>query len=228
MVKFLKFKGVDVMEENAVTYAEDIVVSTGDDHSERSPEVIAEDIRQCLKRTAQNFIEIGNLLLEAKHKVSHGDWGNWLKDNVSFSRQTAHKFMQVAQRFSNVASTRHFNSAQMFELLPLPKKHTDDFFEEKEKSGIALEKLTEKELRQEVKAWKEKFHSPRKNTENVASEKHSEMFHSIDKFLNDGLALIDNDTFFDTFIEYAKVNPEQAKRNIDKIIHALQSAYNAF
>ena len=215
------------MEENVFADAGEIVVSNDDNHLERSPEVIAEDIRQCLKRTAQNFIEIGNLLLEAKQKVSHGEWGNWLKNNVSFSRQTAHKFMQVALRFSNVASTRHFNSAQMFELLPLPKKHTDDFFAEKDRAGVALEKLTEKELRQEVQAWKDKFRSPRKNITNVTSEKHSEILHSIDKFFNDGLDLIDNDNFLEVLIEYAKVNSEQVKRNIDKIIYALQSANNS-
>ena len=209
----------DILESNE---------SVTDEQSDRSPEKIAEDIRQCLKRTAENFIEIGNLLLEAKAKVSHGEWGNWLKENVSFSRQTAHKFMQVAQRFSNVASTRHFNSAQMFELLPLPKRHTDDFFAEKDNSGVVLEKLTEKELRQEVKAWKEKFRSPRKSNENDASdsstEKNLEMAHSIEEFLKDGLTLIGNADFLEGLIEYAKNNSEQTKSDIGKIIQALQSA----
>lgn len=199
--------------------------------SERSPEVIAKEINFLLARTKQNFIEIGNLLLEARKQVKHGEWEAWLKENVSFSRYTAHKFMQVALRFSNVASTQHLNSAQMFELLALPKKHTDDFFAEKYSAGIALDKLTEKELRQEVKAWKEKFHSPRKNKENVASDSPTEsnnaMVHSIEKFFNDGLALVDNNTFVDSIIEYAKDNKEQAKHNIEKIIQALQSVNNA-
>ena len=212
---------------------QDILESTDDveSQSERSPEVIAKEINFLLARTKQNFIEIGNLLLEAREQVKHGEWEAWLKENVSFSRQTANKFMQVAQRFSNVASTRHFNSAQMFELLPLPKKHTDDFFAEKDSEGIALDKLTEKELRQEVKAWKEKFRSPRKNKENVASdsltESNNAMVHSIEKFFNDGLALVDNNTFVDSIIKYAKDNKEQAKHNIEKIIQALQSVNNA-
>ena len=212
---------------------QDILESTDnvEPQSERSPEVIAREINFLLARTKQNFIEIGNLLLEAREQVKHGEWESWLKENVSFSRQTANKFMQVAQRFSNVASTRHLNSAQMFELLALPKKHTDDFFEEKDRSGVDLEKLTEKELRQEVKAWKEKFHSPRKTSENVASdtttENNAELLHSIDKFLSDGLALVDNVHFVDTLIDYAKDNKEQAKRTIEKIILALQSANNA-
>lgn len=217
------------MEENVVTEAGDILVPYDDvtDSSDRSPEEIAEDIRQCLKKTAQNFIEVGNLLLEAKSKVSHGEWGKWLKENISFSHQTANKFMQVALRFSNYASTRNLNSAQMFELLPLPKKHTDDFFAEKDNAGVALEKLTEKELRQEVKAWKEKFHSPRKSKENVASEKNSGMFQSIEKFFGDGLVLVEDSSFVDNIIEYAKNNSEETKRNIEKIIQALQSANNA-
>ncbi len=221
------------MEENVVTAAGDILVPYDDVDvsSDRSPEVIAREINFLLARTKQNFIEIGNLLLEAKKQVKHGEWETWLKENVSFSRQTANKFMQVAQRFSNVASTRHLNSAQMFELLPLPKKHTDDFFAEKNNAGIALEKLTERELRQEVKAWKEKFRSPRKPNENVTSDTPAEnntvIVHSIDKFFNDGLALVDNNNFVDSIIEYAKDNQEQIKRNIEKIITALQSANNS-
>lgn len=217
------------MEENVVTAAGDILVPYDDVDvsSERSPEVIAKEINFLLARTKQNFIEIGDLLLEAREQVKHGEWESWLKENVSFSRYTAHKFMQVSLRFSNVASTQHFNSAQMFELLALPKKHTDDFFEEKDRSGVDLAKLTEKELRQEVKAWKEKFHSPRKNTENVASEKHSEMFHSIDKFFSNGLTLIGNEKFFDSAREYAISNPEQTKNDIEKIIQALQSVNNS-
>ena len=221
------------MEENVVTAAGDILVPYDDVNvsSERSPEVIAKEINFLLARTKQNFIEIGDLLLEAREQVKHGEWESWLKENVSFSRYTAHKFMQVSLRFSNVASTQHFNSAQMFELLALPKKHTDDFFEEKDRAGVDLEKLTEKELRQEVKAWKEKFRSPRKNNKNVTSdtsaEKSSEMVHSIEKFFNDGLALADNVHFVDTLIDYAKDNKEQAKHTIEKIILALQSANNA-
>lgn len=221
------------MEENVVTAAGDILVPYDDVDvsSDRSPEVIAKEINFLLARTKQNFIEIGDLLLEAREQVKHGEWESWLKENVSFSRYTAHKFMQVSLRFSNVASTQHFNSAQMFELLALPKKHTDDFFAEKNNIGVALEKLTEKELRQEVKAWKEKFRSPRKNNTNVASdtptENNSAMVQSIEKFFNNGLILIGNEKFFDSVREYAIQNPEQTKRNIEKIIQALQSINNS-
>lgn len=222
MIKFNKFKGADDMEQDILETSESVA-----EQSERSPEEIAREINWHLMRTAENFIEIGKLLLEAKTKVSHGEWGNWLKENISFSHQTANKFMQVAQRFSNYASTRNFNSAQMFELLPLPKKHTEDFFAEKDNAGVALEKLTEKELRQEVKAWKEKFHSPRKTKENVASdtstEKNSELIHSVENFLKDGLALIDTNELMKGVVEYAADNKEQIKNDIEKIIQALQT-----
>lgn len=29
-------------------------------------------------------IEIGKRLMEAKDLVSHGEWGNWLKENVNY------------------------------------------------------------------------------------------------------------------------------------------------
>ena len=36
----------------------------------------------------------GELLIEAKSLLKHGEWGNWLTENVSFSESTAQNYMR--------------------------------------------------------------------------------------------------------------------------------------
>jgi hypothetical protein len=45
----------------------------------------------------EHAIRCGELLLEAKVKVGHGDWLPWLKANCSFRPRTARAYMQLAR-----------------------------------------------------------------------------------------------------------------------------------
>jgi hypothetical protein len=48
---------------------------------------------------AVNFaIRCGELLAEAKGKVSHGQWLPWLRQNIGFSERTAQAYMRIALR----------------------------------------------------------------------------------------------------------------------------------
>jgi hypothetical protein len=38
----------------------------------------------------------GELLIEAKGKLAHGEWAAWLSENIKFSSRTATRYMQVA------------------------------------------------------------------------------------------------------------------------------------
>lgn len=62
--------------------------------------------------------------------LPHGEWQNWLEDNFNLSYQTAAKFMQVAERFSNVALIRDLNSTQLITMLALPAEDTEKFIEQ--------------------------------------------------------------------------------------------------
>jgi hypothetical protein len=41
-------------------------------------------------------VKAGQLLIEAKAQVQHGEWESWFTDNLSFSLRTAQKYMQLA------------------------------------------------------------------------------------------------------------------------------------
>lgn len=44
----------------------------------------------------------GELLLEAKDNVKHGEWLVWLSENVAFSQKTAWQYMRVAERWGEI------------------------------------------------------------------------------------------------------------------------------
>jgi Protein of unknown function (DUF3102) len=61
----------------------------------RTLAVIADEINIALKRETNDIFIIGRLLVEARAKVKHGQWYEWLKENFSLSRQSA----EAAARF---------------------------------------------------------------------------------------------------------------------------------
>lgn len=62
----------------------------------------ADEIRQCLKRTAQDILEVGVRLTQVKARLPHGMFGDWLKHEFDWSERTAQRFMSVASAFKSV------------------------------------------------------------------------------------------------------------------------------
>jgi Protein of unknown function (DUF3102) len=59
--------------------------------------LIAEQLQVVMKREAADIIEIGDLLLEAKDQLEHGEWLPWLKTNFGPSTTTAENYMAAAR-----------------------------------------------------------------------------------------------------------------------------------
>lgn len=89
------------------------------------------EIKFYFGQTAQNIIEVGKRLIQAKQLVNHGHWLDWLQNNFQLSQNTAGRFMQVAERFSNSATSQTLNQSQMIALLSLPDaEETEKFIAE--------------------------------------------------------------------------------------------------
>ena len=65
------------------------------------------EVKFYLGQTAQNIIEVGKRLAQAKELVPHGEWQNWLEGNFQLTKMSASRFMRVAERFgkSNINVT---------------------------------------------------------------------------------------------------------------------------
>ncbi len=71
--------------------------------SARTPAQIASEINLIKSRTdkimLQNCVQIGRYLTEAKAVLPYGEWGKWLKEEVSYSQRTAEHLMRIYQQF---------------------------------------------------------------------------------------------------------------------------------
>jgi hypothetical protein len=81
------------------------LVVVGFDYSPLDPQTArqvrdsAERIREKIKKTVEDIIEVGNDLLAVKEKLPHGQFGAWLKAEFGWGDRMAQNFMSVAERF---------------------------------------------------------------------------------------------------------------------------------
>ena len=61
----------------------------------------ADRIRERVKKTVEDIIEVGNDLLAVKEALGHGQFGPWLKAEFGWGERTAQNFMSVAERFKS-------------------------------------------------------------------------------------------------------------------------------
>ncbi len=113
------------------------------------------EIKFYLGQTAQNIIEVGKRLIQAKSLVQHGQWLNWLEQNFQLTERTARRFMQISERFSKTVDVDRFQPSQLTELLALPDaEETEKFITEKTAEGKKVAEMTIKQLRDEIAAYK--------------------------------------------------------------------------
>ena len=133
---------------------------------ERSAEMIAVEINVEKRNTAltvmQAYIKIGGLLCEVKEQIPHGEFGQWLEDNVQYSVSTANNMMRVYREWAEYQQLDMFNSESFEELfqgmspthvlalLPVPRAERAAFIEETGAKDASV-----REIQEAVKAREE-------------------------------------------------------------------------
>lgn len=101
-------------------------------------------------QTAQNIIEIGKRLIEAKNNLPHGEYLSWLENKVDFSDRTARNFMKVANTFENWQPVANLGTRKLLELAGLDEEDRQEVMKENK-----VEDMTTRELERVVKEKKE-------------------------------------------------------------------------
>lgn len=145
----------------------DPVVS--DVQSQSTPPILPQlekEIKNYLGKTAQNIIEVGKRLTQAKSLVQHGEWRSWLENNFTLDERTAQRFMQISERFSDKSvDVDVFKPSQLTEMLALPNaEETKNFIEQKAAEGTPVSDMSIKTLRKELKKWNAKKSDATKGT----------------------------------------------------------------
>lgn len=121
---------------------------------ERSIETITSEILQMKEDAGNAIIGIGQRLIEAKSMLPHGEWTQWLTEQVEFSERTAQNFMRLAREWSNPQALADLGATKALTLLALPPEERQQFIEEnhivdgEEKSVIDM---TSRELEKAIR-----------------------------------------------------------------------------
>ena len=106
-----------------------------------------EEIKERLKRSAQDIWEIGQKLFEVRSKLAYGQFDSWLTAEFGWSRRTAYNFIKVYEAFPERATVAQVSIAAsaLYQLSSpsTPQKVREEFIE-RAKHG---EKITRKDIR---------------------------------------------------------------------------------
>ena len=137
---------------------------------ERTLPVIAGEILQIEENVGRvaldGAIRIGERLKEAKEKVEHGQWENWCRENLNYSKSKTEKLMKIATEYGNEESiysktymSTDLSISKALSLLQVPEDKVEKFV-----TGNPVDDMTVKELEEEIrKLKKEKLETEEKS-----------------------------------------------------------------
>lgn len=137
------------------------------------------------EQTAQNIIEIGKTLIEVKNNLEYGQFGEWLKNKVDYTHQTANKFMKIAVEFPDYAPVRNLGTRKLLALAGLEEEDRQELIKQNN-----IEDMTTKELEQAVKEKKEI--KKQLEAEQEYSEELQEAIRQKEKLINELQSRIDS------------------------------------
>ncbi|MFD0678989.1 MULTISPECIES: DUF3102 domain-containing protein [unclassified Paenibacillus] len=115
----------------------------------RTPQMIAADIYSIKGQTGQVILyssaEIGRKLVEAKEVLSHGEWGEWLKNSVDYSHSTANNLMRLYREYGadmpDIPTLASLSYSKAILLLGVPSKERELFAKENDVANMSSREL---------------------------------------------------------------------------------------
>lgn len=96
----------------------------------RTIEAITGEILDAKRAGGEAILTIGRCLIEAKDMLPHGEWKDWLADQVEFSERAAQRFMRLAREWSNPTALSDLGATKALTLLALPAEERERFMED--------------------------------------------------------------------------------------------------
>lgn len=93
------------------------------------------------------IFEIGKRLVEAKELVNHGEWGQYLETEVSYSQDTANKYMRIYREYNvsgampNSDTFRNLDFSKAYKLLALPADQREAFAQENDIANMSTREV---------------------------------------------------------------------------------------
>ena len=125
---------------------------------QRDIQVVTTEIRTLVSQyrqiTVAFAVEIGRRLAEAKSLLQHGEWGDWLRDQVEFSARTATNFMRIYEEYGAEQLTlfgavpkrqalADLPLTKALSLLALPEEERETFVTEQHVEAMSTRELND-------------------------------------------------------------------------------------
>ncbi len=120
----------------------------------RTPEIVAAEIRALTASMLGSIIEIGRRMCEVKEMLEHGEFLPWIEQNTGYSQSTANNFMRLYREYgeeqgslfgTGVSNSQTFGNltySKALALLALPAPEREEFVE-----THAVDDMTTQELK---------------------------------------------------------------------------------
>lgn len=146
---------------------------TGTVLPQRTPELVAAEIRSLTAGMLGSCIEIGRRMCEAKEMLPHGAFSEWVEQNTGYSRSSASNFMRLYTEYgaaqgslfgveANGQTVGRLTYTKALALLALPAEERESFAEEHNAA-----ELSTRELKRLIRERDEAL-AARQEAENVA------------------------------------------------------------
>lgn len=124
--------------------------------------------RMFLNSAAQNLIQFGRVLTEAKPLIQHGTFEKWVNDSFGISKSTAESYMAVWKRFGSQEQFEGIAFSKLREMLSLPVGTEEQFVQDNdlnEKSVREIKRAVQ-QAKAEAQAEIDRERAARKAAEN--------------------------------------------------------------
>jgi len=112
------------------------------------------EIKERLKRSAQDIWEIGQKLADVRSRLKHGQFEAWLKAEFNWSRRTAYNFISVYETFDQCANLAQLDIATSALYLLAAPSTPETIKEEYIQRAQKGETITHKDLQKAIETDK--------------------------------------------------------------------------
>ena len=120
--------------------------------NERTPEIVAAEIRTFTASMLNSVIEIGRRLCEAKEMLPHGQFVKWIEENTGYGKSTAYNFMKLYMEYgdqqgnlfgavSNFQTFGNLTYSKALALLAVPAEEREEFVKENNVEDMSAREL---------------------------------------------------------------------------------------
>lgn len=106
---------------------------------------IETEIIRLKNNIALDMLSIGDYLIQAKGMLSHGDFAQWLQDNVSISDRTARNYMLAAKKFPKEKrqAIADFEPTKIYYLAEIAEEDREEFLKNHNITAMTTRELKE-------------------------------------------------------------------------------------